>query len=48
MNPYLEAVLEPQFAGARSDFLKAQRDLQSRYSQAGAYGVVDKVLVREN
>ncbi len=38
MNPYLEAVLEPQFAGARSDFLKAQRDLQSRYSQAGAYG----------
>ncbi len=38
MNPYLEAALEPQFAGARSDFLEAQRDLQSRYSQAGAYG----------
>jgi len=38
MNPYLEGALAPQYAQAQKDFQKAQRDLQSRYSQAGAYG----------
>ena len=38
MNPYLEAALEPQYAQAQKDFQRAQRDLQGRYAQAGAYG----------
>ena len=38
MNPYLENALAPQYAQAQKDFQKAQRDLQGRYAQAGAYG----------
>ena len=38
MNPYLETALAPQYAQAQRDYQKAQRDLQGRYSQAGAYG----------
>ena len=38
MNPYLEGALAPQYAQAQRDYQKAQRDLQSQYSQAGAYG----------
>lgn len=38
MNPYLETALAPQYAQAQKDFQKAQRDLQGRYAQAGAYG----------
>ena len=38
MNPYLETALAPQYAQAQRDFQKAQRDLQGRYAQAGAYG----------
>ena len=38
MNPYLEAALEPQYAQAAQDYGLAQRDLQSRYGKAGAYG----------
>ena len=38
MNPYLEAALAPQYAQAQRDYQKAQRDLQSQYAQAGAYG----------
>tara|TARA_R110002012_G_scaffold34096_1_gene98930 strand:+ start:1752 stop:2717 length:966 start_codon:yes stop_codon:yes gene_type:complete len=38
MNPYLESALAPQYAQAQKDFQRAQRDLQGRYSQAGAYG----------
>ena len=38
MNPYLETALQPQYAQAQKDYQKAQRDLQSRYSRAGAYG----------
>ena len=37
-NPYLETALAPQYAQAQRDYQKAQRDLQGRYSQAGAYG----------
>ena len=38
MNPYLEAALQPQYDQAVQDYEIAQRDLQSRYGQAGAYG----------
>jgi hypothetical protein len=38
MNPYLEAALQPQYAQAAEDYGIAQRDLQSRYANAGAYG----------
>jgi|UPI00048B9177 hypothetical protein len=38
MNPYLEGALAPQYAQAQKDFQKAQRELQGRYAQAGAYG----------
>ena len=38
MNPYLEAALQPQYAQAAQDYGLAQRDLQSRYGKAGAYG----------
>ena len=38
MNPYLETALAPQYAQAQRDYQKAQRELQGRYSQAGAYG----------
>ena len=38
MNPYLEAALEPQFAGARSDYDVAMRDLGDKYARAGAFG----------
>ena len=38
MNPYLEAALQPQYEQAVQDYEIAQRDLQSRYGQAGAYG----------
>tara|TARA_R110000803_G_scaffold7212_1_gene23313 strand:- start:48 stop:971 length:924 start_codon:yes stop_codon:yes gene_type:complete len=38
MNPYLEAALEPQYAQAAQDYAIAQRDLQSRFSNANAYG----------
>ena len=38
MNPYLQASLQPQFAAAQKEYQKAQRDLQGRYGQAGAYG----------
>lgn len=38
MNPYLEAALEPQFAGARSDYEVAMRDLGDKYARAGAFG----------
>lgn len=38
MNPYLEAALEPQFAGARSDYDIAMRDLGDKYARAGAFG----------
>jgi len=38
MNPYLEAALEPQYAQAAQDYGIAQRDLQSRFGNANAYG----------
>ena len=38
MNPYLEAALQPQYEQAAQDYGLAQRDLQSRYGKAGAYG----------
>jgi len=38
MNPYLEAALQPQYDQAVQDYEIAQRALQSRYGQAGAYG----------
>jgi hypothetical protein len=38
MNPYLEAALQPQYAQAVEDYGMAQRNLQSRYANAGAYG----------
>lgn len=38
MNPYLEAALEPQFAGARSDYEVAMRDLGDKYARVGAFG----------
>jgi hypothetical protein len=38
MNPYLEAALQPQYEQAVQDYEIAQRALQSRYGQAGAYG----------
>jgi hypothetical protein len=38
MNPYLEAALQPQYEQAAQDYEIKQRDLQSRYGQAGAYG----------
>ena len=38
MNPYLEAALQPQYDKAVEDYEIAQRAMQSRYGQAGAYG----------
>ena len=38
MNPYLEAALQPQYEQAAQDYGILQRDLQSRFGNANAYG----------
>ena len=39
MTPYLQSVLDPQYAAARRQNEISQQQLQSQYGKAGAYGV---------
>jgi hypothetical protein len=38
MTPYLQSVLDPQYAAARRESDISQQDLQGRFARAGAYG----------